>query len=104
MAYRKKPPQEKIADLQKRKAQIDAQLRRERSRAKEEQRKQDTRRKIIAGAIALEHKDPHFRDTMKRLIAELVTRPEDRALFGLEPLPEAETPARNTGILGRLRS
>jgi|OM-RGC.v1.028822095 hypothetical protein len=88
MAYRKKPHDEKIAHLEAQRDQINAKLRREKARARQDERKRDTRRKIIAGALALEHKDPAFRDQMKRLIGQYVTRPEDRALFGLEPLSE----------------
>lgn len=51
-------------------------------------RKRDTRRKIIAGALALEEKDRVFRGKLLALIDEYVTADRDRELFGLAPLPE----------------
>lgn len=53
------------------------------------ERRHDTRRKIIAGALALEHMrhDKLWRAVFQGLLDEYVTRPEERALFGLEPLP-----------------
>lgn len=93
MAYRSKTPAEKIAELEQREAQIRAQLQREKSKLRDDQRKQDTRRKIIIGALALEHKDAAFQDTLDRLLRQYVTKPQDRALFDLPPLPEEpETP------------
>ena len=52
-------------------------------------RKLDTRKKIIAGALALEHMqfDGRYGVAFRALIDEYVTRDQDRALFGLEPLP-----------------
>lgn len=92
MAYRSKPTAEKIADLEKKEAQIRAQLNREKSKLKDDERKRDTRRKIIVGALALEHKDSTFQETLRRLLNQYVTKPHDRALFDLPPLPEQETP------------
>jgi hypothetical protein len=85
---RRKPPEEKLADLEKQEAQLKARISREKARLREKERKQDTRRKIIAGALALEHKDGDFQHVLNRLLDEYVTRPDDRALFGLDPLPE----------------
>lgn len=53
----------------------------------EQQRKNDTRRKIIAGALALEHAqhDPDFAATLAGLLNEHVTKPQDRALFDFLP-------------------
>ena len=46
-------------------------------------RKRDTRRKVIAGAIVLAHAehDTEFRRNLSRLFQLHVTRPHDRALF-----------------------
>jgi len=46
-------------------------------------RKRDTRRKIVAGAVALAHAghDGQFRRDLRRLLQLHVTRPHDRALF-----------------------
>jgi len=55
-------------------------------------RKLDTRKKIIAGALALEHMqfDGRYGQAFRALIDEYVTRDQDRALFGLEPLPDGD--------------
>jgi hypothetical protein len=52
-----------------------------------QQRKDDTRRKIIAGAIALEYAqhDPDFAAALAGLLNEKVTKPADRALFDFLP-------------------
>lgn len=57
---------------------------------KQRDRKLDTRRKIIAGALALEHMryDPEFGAQFRELLDEYVTREEERKLFGLPPLPQ----------------
>ena len=92
---------EKLAALEQRKADIRAmqlrinrQLRAVQSRKKSKSRSDDTHRKIIAGALALEHaaKNPgtEFATVLFRLLDQY-TRPEDRWLF--EFLPPRETPA-----------
>lgn len=53
-------------------------------------RRLDTRKKIIAGALALEHMqfDGRYGQAFRALIDEYVTRDQDRALFDLPPLPD----------------
>ena len=53
-------------------------------------RRLDTRKKIIAGALALEHMqfDGRYGQAFRALIDEYVTRDQDRALFELPPLPD----------------
>jgi hypothetical protein len=91
---------EKLALLAKRKADIKAmqlrinrQLRAVQSRQKSKARSDDARRKIIAGALALEHfaKNPgsEFGHIMFRLLDQY-TRPEDRWLFDF--LPQRDPP------------
>lgn len=76
---------DKIEALRQKQAQIAAQLKAEEARQKDTDRKADTRRKVIAGALAVEHmeKNPasEFARVMGRLLDEYVTRPADRALF-----------------------
>lgn len=76
--------------LLEKKKQLEEQLRALDSRQKQQQRKLDTRRKIIAGALALEHAegDEDFAATLYRLINRYVRKPQERALFGLDPLAE----------------
>ncbi|HTT82212.1 MAG TPA: hypothetical protein VMF67_01895 [Rhizomicrobium sp.] len=92
---------EKLAALEKRKADIrvmqlrlNRQLRAVQSRQKSKARSDDSRRKIIAGALALEHaaRNPgsEFGQVLFRLLDQY-TRPEDRWLF--EFLPPRDDPA-----------
>lgn len=88
MTARRKSPKEKIAAWKEQARVINARVQREQAKLRESERKADTRRKIIAGALALEHKDRDFRAVLDRLIDENVSREQDRALFGLPPLPD----------------
>ena len=81
----RKTPEEKLQSLEQKEAHLKAQISKTRAVVKGQQRKRDTRRKIIAGALALEHadQDERFGQALKRLLEQHVTRPEDRKLFGL---------------------
>ena len=83
---RRKTEQEQLEALEKKKSQLDARIQKKRSAVRASQRKKDTRRKIIAGALALEHSaiDSDFGSKLTRLLNEHVTRPEDRKLFELD--------------------
>lgn len=78
--------------LRKRRDQLDAQLRALEARQKEANRKADTRRKVIAGALAMEHfeanRDSEFARVLFRLLDEYVIRPHDRVLFPFLPDPD----------------
>jgi hypothetical protein len=52
-----------------------------------QQRKDDTRRKIIAGAIALEYAqyDHDFAASLAALLNEKIIKPADRAVFDFLP-------------------
>lgn len=61
--------------------------------AKAQERRDDTRKKIIAGALLLSMQDD---EKWKQAIADLlqtITKDADRALFDLAPLPKPEQPA-----------
>lgn len=78
----------KLAQLTARKQRIEAQ---QRAKLQGEERKKDTRRKILAGAMVLElmaQNDEAGRKVLARLDGFL-KRSDDRALFGLDPLPDA---------------
>ena len=94
MPRTRKTSEEKLADLKakeqaikdrekKRLAQVRAQIANENSKLAAKARKQDTRRKVIAGALALKHMeiDPNFADTMRKLLNDHVERDEDKKLF-----------------------
>lgn len=73
--------------------QKNAKAKRHEAQAASRARKLDTRRKIIAGALALEHakRDEAFRSQLQRLLEKYVEGDAERALFGLAPLPPAAT-------------
>lgn len=52
------------------------------------ERKRETRKKIVAGEIALQHMDinDNFKTTLNMLLNKHVTRPNDRDLFSLRPV------------------
>lgn len=83
-----------IAAYQKKIGQIDAKLADINAREKLKMRKQDTRRKVIMGALAGYHmkKNPKsdFAKKLAALIDEYVIGDRERALFDLEPLPKQE--------------
>jgi hypothetical protein len=90
--------------LRRKRDQLDAQMRALEARNKQAERKADTRRKVIAGALALEHfeanRDSQFGRIMFRLLDEYVVRPHDRALFDFLPAPnssDAQTAAGKPG-------
>ncbi|MDD9911397.1 MAG: hypothetical protein OXR62_17145 [Ahrensia sp.] len=80
----RKTPEEQLADLTKKEDQLKARIQKKKAEVSKAARKKDTRRKIVAGAIALEHMqhDPNFAAAMKRLLQEHVTD-RDRPLFDL---------------------
>lgn len=81
----RRTPEEQLADLTKKQEQLQARIQKKRAEVSKMNRRQDTRRKIIAGALALEHADidGQFGATLKRLLKDHVKRPEDRKLFDL---------------------
>jgi hypothetical protein len=86
--------------LRQKRDQLDAQLRALEARNKQTERKADTRRKVIAGALALEHfeanRDSEFGRVLYRLMNEYVVRPHDRALFPFLPQTEPAPAGDNT--------
>ncbi len=82
----------KLERLKERHKQISEQIKLEQNKRKSEERKKDTRRKILAGALALSHmeKDAEHKAKMERLLREGLTKSTDRELFGLSPLPEGK--------------
>jgi hypothetical protein len=87
----RKSDAERLADLVARRERTDAAIRRLKSKNEKTARAQDARRKIVAGALALEHtiKNPgsEFARVMLRLLDEYA-RPHERFLFP-DLLPDA---------------
>ncbi len=75
-------PEQKIAELEKKQNQLAERIKDEKAKISKEQRKQDTRRKIVAGAIALENMehDENFKHVMQGLLIRHV-KESDRKLF-----------------------
>ncbi len=75
-------------------AQIDAQIKAKNARETQKRRKADTRRKIIAGGLALVHlarnENTEYARLLAKLIDEYTISDADRALFDLDPLPREE--------------
>ena len=85
---------DRIADLEKRLKQAKAlkqqQVTRERAAEKKRQRSDDTRRKILVGAVILakvEHGE-WPKERLREWMDKALTRADDRALFGLPTLSE----------------
>lgn len=81
----RKTPEQQLEELRQKEARLKAQIAKKAAQVRSADRKKDTRRKIIAGALALEHMahDKDFANVLKRLLNEHVKRPEDRKLFDL---------------------
>lgn len=87
MAHRK-TPEEQIADLEKREAQIKARIQQVKAKERAEKRKRETRQKVIIGGMVKAHceRDPAFKAEIDRLLNEHVTRDYDRTALGLPAL------------------
>ena len=85
---------DRIADLEKRLKQAKAlkqqQVTRERAAEKKRQRSDDTRRKILVGAVILAKVDHGEwpKERLREWMDKAVTRADDRTLFGLPTLSE----------------
>jgi large subunit ribosomal protein L7/L12 len=84
--------QKKIEILQEKKARLAAQIQQIKSRESVEKRKAATRRKIILGGLVLgmlvrgERVD---KNAILEALSASLSRPQDRLLFNLSPLPPA---------------
>jgi len=82
-----------LESLLKRQEQIAARIESLKAKEATQQRKDDTRRKILIGAYILDKHDKA--DSMSSLIVELdrfLFKPNDRSLFGLPPKNEKDLP------------
>jgi hypothetical protein len=99
-------PQDGAEKLRQQIARLQAKLKRKQAAEAAKERKTETRRKIIVGALAINHmeKNPNsaFTKTLKPILDEYVTRPEERALFNLAPLANqpANDGAKSEGLRG----
>jgi chromosome segregation ATPase len=97
----RKSTTDRLYTLRQKREQLDAQLRALEARNKQAERKADTRRKVIAGALGTlrENPDSEFRRILRRLLDEYVVRPHDRALF--PELVEADAGSAQRGADAR---
>lgn len=80
---------ERLELLRQRRAAIDAELGRLLAKERTEKRKEDTRRKILLGAVVMQEMENHPDEIgawAMKLLAARLTKPRDRALFDLPPL------------------
>jgi len=79
--------EERIKKLQERKAAIDAEIQKIKARTQKEDRKKDTRRKILIGGIIMklvkDGVEGWSSEKLKLLLDRELTRDDDRALFDL---------------------
>lgn len=89
--------QERLQKLQERRDQLNAQLAAMEARAKQTQKKQDDRRKILLGALVLADLDkrPELKTYLAERLPSFLVRPEDKKLFA-DLLPAA--PASGNGV------
>jgi hypothetical protein len=76
----KKPIADRIADIKARQEKLAARLNTLASKAKKEERKRDTRRKIVVGGtiIAAMEKNTVLAELVRNVLNASVTRPQDR--------------------------
>ena len=82
----------KLVKLKQQQEKIARQIRSEKTRISKQARADDTRRKILDGALIRNEAahNPDVQALLDRLRSRYLTKPQDRALFGLPPLPENE--------------
>lgn len=89
------PDSDRLKKLRQQQEELAQKIRLEESRLKEQARKDDTRRKIIAGAVALDlaEQNPQFRALLYEAMNQAVTAERDRDLLGLAGSSPASPPA-----------
>lgn len=87
-------PADRLRKLEEQRARINAEIQRVRSRESQEERKRETRRKILVGAMVLDRiargelSEKLFKADMDRFL----DRDQDRALFALPKRPSKKEP------------
>lgn len=80
---------ERLAELEGRKRALEAQMQAIQARRRATERKEETRRKVLAGAVVLAEaeRNPAAKQRLTALLDQHLTRPVDRAVFGLPAAP-----------------
>jgi hypothetical protein len=81
---------DKIKRLKAQRAAIDARMRQEQYKLNKQERARDAHRKILVGAAMMEwaRRSNENSLTLDMELKNFLTRNDERALFGLPPLPE----------------
>jgi len=79
--------QDRLERLKAKREAMNAKIRQEEGRERSRQRRYDTRRKIIAGALVLAEEDPAIKAWLYRTLGKVLVRKDERELFSLPPLP-----------------
>jgi hypothetical protein len=84
--------EEKLRQAKAKKQQIDA---RQRAADLRKKRSDDTRRKVLVGAVVLARieRGEWPADKLREMLDKALTRDDDRALFDLQPLPQTAAPS-----------
>lgn len=82
----------KLEQLEQQQAKLKKQIQAEKAKQRQQQRKDDTRRKVLLGAYVQTkmEESAHYKAELLAGLEKYLTRSNDRALFGFEPLPEEE--------------
>lgn len=80
---------ERLKKLEQQQERLRLAIQRERHKLAGQERRDDTRRKILVGALILAEaeQDLAMKTRLDALLRKHLTRNDDRALFGLDPLP-----------------
>jgi uncharacterized protein (DUF3084 family) len=93
-----KDADDKLKKLELKRASLEAEIKRLRAAASATERKRDTRRKLLVGAVVLGAVDRGEtpRAPWMAMLDKHLVRPHDRALFDLPPKPEDNRPLTKT--------
>lgn len=93
-----KTTKDKLADLMKKEAELKAQIQAIKARESEEERKRDTRRKILIGGVVLSKvkRGEWNQEKLQALLNNELKADRDRELFGL-PLLASNEATQDTG-------
>lgn len=82
--------EEKLKQLEERRNQLNARIARDRARLSQDERRRDTRKKILAGAFLLQRVEQGEwpRERFMAGMDAFLTSDRDRELFGLGPVEE----------------
>ena len=91
---------DRLKKLEEQRARINAEIQRVRAREQQQTRKDDTRRKILVGSMLLQLvEDGEWpEDKLRARLDTYLVRTDDRALFELPPLDDANRARRDASI------